>query len=179
MNGWESWSTASLVLMALELIPYKVVEQTLGSPDSILKLSEGAQLELFRWIFNFKTHSTQGLFRDWTKSWTTMQHDAHWLRVGDTSGSLSVDLWRKPITSCEHVKLDVFSHLLHLDVFYIWYFIRNDFNFVCIPFVSLCLPSPEGTQEVFSLPLQVCTKVQEPMKIFAVEMMYRCTFGFF
>ena len=93
MNGWESWSTASLVLMALELIPYKVVEQTLGSPDSIFKLSEGAQLELFRWIFNFKIHWTQGLFRDWTKSWTTMQHDAHWLRVGDTSGSLSVDTW--------------------------------------------------------------------------------------
>lgn len=40
--------------MALELIPYKVVEQTLGSPDRIFNLSEGAQLEVFRWIFNFK-----------------------------------------------------------------------------------------------------------------------------
>ena len=62
---------------------------------------------------------------------------------------------------------------------YILYVMIYDFNSFCIRFVSLCLPSPEGTQEVFSLPLQVCTKVQESMKIFAVEMMYRCTFDFF
>ena len=70
--------------MALELIPLKNVEQKLGLAKRFNFVKFASLICKFA-----KFVSPEGLFSHWSESWTTGQHYAYRLRVGDTRPSLS------------------------------------------------------------------------------------------